>query len=1012
MKLAEYSIKNRAVLWTLILLIAMAGMSAYNQLGRLEDPEFTIKEAVITTVYPGATAEEVEEEVTEPLETALQQLKQLHEIRSISRPGLSIIRAEMEDHYDKETLPQVWDEMRRKIGAAKAELPPGVMEPIVNDDFGDVYGIFFALTGDGYSQHDLKELAEDIRLELMLCEEVGRIGFWGIQQEVVWVKMDQQKMSTLGISPMVILNTIQQQSSVVSAGMNRIGSLEVRFEVTGDFDEVRAMEELLITGRDTGERIRIGDVVTIERGYLEPPTNIMYHNGKPAIGIGISTVLGGNVVTMGDSVSVKLDELGNRLPVGVELEKIAYQSETVTKAVNGFVLNLFAAVLIVLVLLVIFMGVREGLIIGVVLLLTILATFFFMQMNDVLLQRISLGALIIALGMLVDNAIVVTEGIMIKVQFGKSKEQAAMETVKETKWPLLGATIIAILAFASISLSNDDTGEFLKSLFQVIGMSLGLSWVLAVTVTPFLCVLFLKNEKVESKSDPYNSKIYRAYKKLLKFCLTHRWIVMGGVMGVLFLAFWGFGFVKQNFFPDASRPQFAMSFYLPEGTHIRQTEESTLGIQDYVKELDGVTDISTFVGGGAMRFMLTYAPEMPKSNYGMLLVSVEDYREIPEIIDQTRVYLNDNYPDLVHDLQPFKIGEGGAAIEARIVGPEKEILYDLADQFMRVMRETPNLESVRSNWGSRVNVLSFELSEARSRETGVTRPDVANSIAMNNMGVRGGVFRDGNDLLPIMLKVEEAGRSDVERLNDLQVWSSVFQSFLPIEQVVDEISTEWRSPVIHRFDRKRTVTVSGKQIEGTTASLFAQVRPQLEAIELPDGYRLEWGGEYESSTEANQKLGANVPAAFLMMLLISIILFNSFRHPIIIFTGLPLAIIGVTAGLLVTGQPFGFMATLGFLSLSGMLIKNEIVLLEQINIELGLGKTKFEAVVDAAVSRVRPVTMAAMTTVLGMIPLLWDPFFAAMAVTIMAGLTFATALTLIVVPLLYAIFFNVKKQKA
>ena len=703
MKFAEYSLKNRAVLWSLVILIFLAGVSSYQQIGRLEDPEFTIKEAVIFTQYPGANAVEVEEEVTEPLETAVQQLKQLHEVRSISRPGLSIIQAEMKDKYDKETLPQVWDEMRRKINEAAAQLPPGVESPFINDDFGDVYGIFFALTGDGYSQHDLKEIAEDIRLELMVCDDVGRIGFHGVQQEVVWVKMDQNRMTTLGLSPMVILNTIQEQNTVVSGGTERMGPNQVRFEITGEFDEIKALEQLLVTGSNTGERIRIGDVATIERGYLDPPQQQMFYNGQAAVGIGISTVLGGNVITMGNSVSEKLEELAPHLPVGVELNKIAYQSETVAKSVDGFVLNLFGAVAIVLVVLVIFMGFREGFIIGAILMLTILATFFCMQMNGVLLQRISLGALIIALGMLVDNAIVVVEGIMIKTQLGKNKTEAAIETVKETQWPLLGATIIAILAFAAISLSQDVTGEFLKSLFQVIAISLGLSWVLAVTVTPFFCVLFLKTNEKKSQKDPYGSMVYRVYRGLLGFCIRRRWMVMGIVMSVLTLAFVGFGFVKQNFFPDSSRPQFTMSLFFPEGTHIDETREIILNIQDKVRTYEGVADVSSFVGSGAMRFILTYAPEMPSSNYGQLLVGVDNYELIPELIDLSRSMLNAHYPSVVHEMQPFKLGPSGAAIEARLVGRDEDTLYRISAQYMEIMRETANMESVRSNWGGRIS---------------------------------------------------------------------------------------------------------------------------------------------------------------------------------------------------------------------------------------------------------------------------------------------------------------------
>ncbi len=1012
MNLAKYSITHRAVMWAIIILTILAGGLAYKDLGRLEDPEFTIKEAVITSLYPGASAVEVEEEVTEPIESAVQQLKQLHEVRSISRPGVSIVFAEIKDHYNKDTLPQVWDELRRKVGAAASRLPPGVVATEINDDFGDVYGIFFALTGDGYSPHDLEELAKDMRLELLLCEDVGKVSFMGIQEEVVYVNLNQNKLATLGISPETIFGIIEQQNTVVSGGATRMSSKNLRLEVSGAFTDPESIEQLLIPGSSTEELIRLEDLASVERGYWDPPTQLLYFNGKPAVGIGISTVSGGNVITMGDSVSEKLKDLQNRLPIGVELHAISYQSETVSKAVNGFVLSLIEALAIVLVVLILFMGFREGMIIGTILLLTILGTFVVMEGMGIALQRISLGALIIALGMLVDNAIVIVEGIMIKLQQGKTKMDAAIVTLKETQWPLLGATFIAILAFAAISVSRDETGEYLVSLFQVIAISLGLSWLLAVTVAPFLCDRFLKTDgkKSNTKKDLYDSFLYQIYKKLLQYALVHRWKVTGLIVMLLALAMVGFGFVKQNFFPDSSRPQFTVSLYYPEGTHIAITEDEVLTIGDKLSSFDDISDVSAFIGGGGLRFMLIYSPEMPAAHYGQLLISVSDYKRIPPLIEQIRQYLSQNHPDAVYEIKPFTLGPPYPEIEARIIGPDEKELYRIAEQYMTIMREHDNTESIRSDWGRSVHTLNFEMSETRSRESGVARLDIARSIAMNNQGIQGGIYRDGDDLLPIIMKVHDADRPIIDRVEDIQVWSSAFRKFLPIQQVVNDITMTWSPEVIERKNRKRTLTVSCKQIEGTTASLFNELRPQIEAVALPNGFELEWGGEYESSTEANQMLAANVPMALTLMFLISIALFNSFRIPVIIFIGLPLALIGVTAGLLFSGQPFGFMATLGFLSLSGMLIKNEIVLLEQINIELANGKSQYQAVVDAAVSRMRPVAMAAITTVLGMIPLLWDPFFAAMAVTIMAGLTFATALTLVVVPVLYTLFFRVKQH--
>lgn len=1010
MNVVAYCLQNRRVMLVLIFMLSVGGFLAYAELGRLEDPEFTIKEAVIFTLYPGATAIEVEQEITEPLETAVQQLKQLEEVRSISRAGLSIIFAEIQDSYDKDTLPQVWDELRRKIGEAKAELPPGASDPMVNDDFGDVYGIFLALTGDGYGQRELQKTVEDLRRELLMCEDVGRIDFWGFQQEVVYVEFDRAKLARLGLPPNAIFRTISQQNSVTEAGMVQVGSEHVRLRVTGDYHSVQDLGDQLLNSGNGGGMIRLSDVATISKGFVDPPQQLLRQNSNLSVGIGISVVSGGNVVTMGESVRNRLAELESRLPVGMQLHTIAYQAETVRDAVNGFVLNLFEALAIVVFLLVVFMGLREGVVIGTVLLVTILATFICMQTFGVNLQRISLGALIIALGMLVDNAIVVTEGYIIKTRKGVEPSTAATEAVKETQWPLLGATVIAILAFAAISLSKDVTGEFLGSLFKVIALALGLSWILAITVVPYLCVQFIPVRAKAMGTSMYDNWFYRGYSTFLQRCIRFRWLTIIVVLAMFLGAIYSFGFVKHNFFPGSTRPQFMVDLTHPEGSHISYTDGELARAAGFISRLDGVTDVTTFVGGGALRFMLTYNPEMPNSAYGQLLVTVDDYRKIENLFPLVRSYLRENHPDAISKVEMFKLGPGGKAIEARFSGPDTHVLRNLGEQAMHLMWENSNTDAVSTDWGERVKVASVNMAGTRARETGVFRPEIARSIAWNFSGSAAGLYREGEDLLPIIVRPPENQRTNIANLENILVWSDAAGTSLPLEQVTDGTTTLWEDPVIRRLNRQRTITVSCVQIEGTADLLFRQMRGEIEAIEVPAGYKLEWGGEFENSADANRKLMAKVPLAFSVMFFISVMLFNTIRHPIIIFMGLPMALIGVVAGLLLFDMPFGFMALLGFLSLSGMLMKNEIVLLDQINIELAHGKPPYQAVIDSSVSRVRPVTMAAFTTVLGMIPLIWDAFFSAMAVTIMGGLTFATVLTLIVVPVLYCTFWGVKQD--
>ena len=1009
MNIAKYAIEYKTVTLVTAALIILGGLVAYQQIGRLEDPEFTIKEAVIFTNYPGADAREVEQEVTEPIETAIQQLKQLKEVRSISRSGTSIVFAEMKEHYDKQTLPQIWDELRRKIRDMQGKLPAGCGKPVVNDDFGDVYGVLFAITGSGYSKRALKEIAEDLRRELLLCKDVGRIDFWGLPQEAVYIEIDRSKLAHLGFPPNAIFDTIKQQNTVNFAGKLKISSEDVNLRVTGAFTDVEELGELLIKGSSSDRTIHLKDVAKIKRDCVDPPPELLFYNGKQAVGIGISTISGGNVIAMGDSIKKRLAELKKNIPAGIELHPIAHQSESVKIAVQGFVWNLAAAVAIVIVLLVLFMGMREGVIIGTILLITIFATIICMWVLSISLQRISLGALVIALGMLVDNAIVVVEGIILKSNAGMSKKQAAEKTVHETQWPLLGATAIAILAFAAISLSKNMTGEWLASLFQVICLSLGLSWVLAVTLAPCLCVAFVP-ANAEIKSTPHNNYFYSTYRQFVKKCIDHRWIFLLAIVLILITAGWGFKHVKQDFMPDMNRPQFIVDVWLPEGTHINQTAAELNSMGKYLKKLPGITNVANFVGHGSLRFLLTYSPEMPSSSYGQLLVEVDDFQKIPPLIPRILKHLGTTYPNAIISVDSFKLGPGGGAVEARFSGPDTKILRRLAKQTQKIMLSEKNTRSVRIDWGNKVKVESIIMAENRARKIGVSRQEIANSMAMNFSGSTVGYYREKDDLLPIILRPPCHQRCGIDNLNSIQVWGNAYKKWLPIEQVINGIKTDWENPVIRRINRKRTIAILCKPVTGTTETLFKSLSRKIEKIKLPEGYKLEWGGEHKEAVEANQKLMSNVPVAFIAMFIIMVMLFNSLKHPLVIMMGLPLIIIGVAAGLLISGKAFGFMAMLGFLSLTGMLIKNEIVLLDEINLELASGKPPYEAVIDSAVSRVRPVCMAAFTTVLGMIPLLWDAFFAPMAVTIMGGLTFATALTLLVIPVLYSTVFRVHRS--
>jgi len=700
----------------------------------------------------------------------------------------------------------------------------------------------------------------------------------------------------------------------------------------------------------------------------------------------------------------------------MDLEIITFQSDNVVTAINGFIVSLIEALAIVIVVLMIFMGLRSGILIGVVLLLTVLGTFVGMQLWGISLERISLGALIIALGMLVDNAIVVTEGMLIKIEAGVDKVKAAREVVGQTALPLLGATVIAILAFAAIGLSQDSTGEYTRSLFQVMLISLLLSWLIAVTVTPLLCTMFLtakpaKSTEQHKQADPYGGIIFRVYKSFLSTCLRLRWLTLTVLGGLLAAAIYMFGLLENSFFPESTRPQFMVHFWLPQGTDIRDTSSEMKVLEGYIQKLPGVVSVASFVGSGAPRFVLTYSPEKQYSSYGIMLVNIEDYHAITQLMPEIQQYAEDKFPNAQIKQRRFVLGPGREdSLEVRFNGPNPAELRKLANQAKDIIHQDGGAVGIKDNWRERVKLIRPLFAESQARQSGITKKDMDESLQIAFGGTAVGIYRDQDKLLPIVARAPEDEQADVANLNHIQVWSPIAQQTVPMRQIISGVKTSWEDAIIQRRDRKRTITAQATQKIGNASVVLERIKPKIDAIQVPLGYEREWGGEYEDAKDAKTALFKNIPITIVLMVLILIVLFNSLRQPLIIVLTVPLAIIGVSVGLLVTGQSFGFMALLGFLSLSGMLIKNAIVLIDQINLEIQTGKEPWDAILDASVSRMRPVAMAAVTTVLGMIPLLFDVFFVGMAVTIMAGLTFATLLTLIVVPVLYAIFFRITQQ--
>lgn len=1017
MKLTEYTIRNQTVSWMVILLLIGGGIYSFLNLGRLEDPAFTIKQAMIITQYPGASSLEVEEEVTLPIEDAIQQLPYLDNVSSTSSNGTSQILVEMKSTYRKAQLAQIWDELRRKVNDMSGRLPPGVQAPTIIDDFGDVYGMFLAVTGEGYSYEELSDYADYLRRELVLVNGVSKVVVSGRRDEQIFLEVSRAKVAASGFSIAAIQGLLSSQNLVNSAGEVRVGDEQIRVASKSSSGEGLASLGGLLIGNYDGRLVYLQDVADIRHGYADPPGHIYRFNGQPALTLGVSFTSGINVVEAGQAIKQRLQELERVRPVGVEIGTIYNQPAQVEASVNDFLVGLAQAVLIVILVLLFTMGLRPGLLMSGVLLLTILGTFIVMLIYGIELHRISLGALIIALGMLVDNAIVVTEGIMIAMKRGMGRLEAALSIVSHTRWPLLGATLIAITAFAPIGLSPDASGEFTGSLFWVLLISLLLSWVLAVTATPFFCYLMFKEtpaEQGEEPIDPYRGAVYRAYRGLLHLSLRFRGLTIALLVAALIAALSGFGGVKQAFFPASSLPMFMVEYWLPQGSDIRAVDEDINELEDRLLEIEGVRQITATIGRGAERFMLTYAPEVIYSSYAQLIVEVENFEAIEPVIRAAGGILDNEFPQAFTKFQRFELGPGTKAkIEARVIGPNPQVLRAAGEKIRAIFDAEPLAINVRQDWRERTKVLQPVINEAESRRLGISKSDIDQTLAMHSSGQQVGLFRYHSKLLPIVARPPALERANVEQMEDVQVYSPVTQSYVNIGQIITGVEVGWEDPLIKRRDRKRTLSVLTDPADGVQpAELHAKIRAAVEAIELPDGYDFEWGGEYEAQQKANKAVFAFVPLGALMMVVMTVLLFGSLRQTLVIWLTVPLSMIGVTVGLLFTGAPFSFMALLAVLSLVGMQLKNGIVLVEEIKrLREEQEEDWLPAISHAAVSRLRPVTMAAATTILGMLPLLGDVFFQPMAVTIMFGLGFATLLTLIGVPVLFALFYRVRYRK-
>jgi multidrug efflux pump subunit AcrB len=1010
MNLAEYSVRHRTVSWMVLILLAVGGAMAFLDLGRLEDPPFVRKDAMIVTAYPGATAEEVELELTHPLENAIRQLAEVDTISSTSKPGLSQILVEMDKEMPGDQVDQIWDKLRRKVADVASQLPQGTSVPRVYDDYGDVYGITLLVTGDNYEFSELKQYVDGLKRDLELVDGVGKVTLFGEQQEQIFVEISLKKLAALDLDMHRVVGFLHQQNSVLDAGRVTVNGEMMHIRLGGLDMEI----DPVIHGRDSGQLIRLSDVATISRGYQDIPSHLIRMNSRPAIAVGISFADKVNVVEVGKRLDERLAQLEQFRPAGIAVDNLYNQPDEVKVAVDGFLLNLGMSVMIVIGALLLTMGWRSGLIVGITLLLTMLGTFILMKIGGWQLHRLSLGALIIALGMLVDNAIVVVEGAMVGVSRGVGRREACLAIVKQTRWPLLAATAIAILAFSPFGLSDSDTGQIMKAMFYVLTYALLLSWVLAISLTPFLVDLLMRDapETDAETADPYQGLAYTFYRKVLDMALYYRKSVILLMVALLATAIYGMGHVKRAFFTASNTPIFYMDMWLPYGTDIRSTLETVEEVEAWVREREGVEFVSSTVGRGAPRFFMTYLPEQNYENFGQIQVRCESRERMEQVLRELDGEMYERFPQVLHQMRRMVFGPPTRSeIQARFRGPNPDVLRNLGNQAANIIRSDPVARSVYVNWQERSKELVPIVNESEARRLGISNDEIAYSLKIGFGGMPVGLYRDGTRKLPIVVRLPEQERVDFGRIDNMRIWSPTLQTYVPIQQVVSRAEVRWSDALILRKDRQRTLTVmsSFDMFSGQTAEqLLNRIKPLVEAIPLPVGYSLDWGGEFENSQRSLKGAFGSLPLALLMMFVLTVLLFNSLRRSLVIWCTVPLSIVGVSIGLLSMNLALTFPAILGLLALTGMILKNGIVLIDQVMVDLEAGKDTYHAVRDSAISRMRPVSMAAATTVLGMLPLVPDPFFAAMAITFIFGLTFATVLTLIVVPVLYLSFHRVK----
>ena len=1004
----EKLLKQKAMISTILFAVFVGGIFAYLNIGKLEDAEIPIKSAMVITAYPGATAHEVELEVTDVMEKAIQKLENIDEIKSVSQPGLSLITIDIQPRVKTPQLPQLWDHLRRKVNDAKGNLPTGAYDPIVNDDFADVYGILYAVTADGYSHKELLKYTEFIEKEFLSIKGVRRSQIFGKQTETIDVIFSPEKLAGLNINPMMIAMAMQNETAIVNPGSIVTGKESIRVGVGSKINSLKEIEDLLIQVPGGGN-FRLGEIASIQRSFMEPKREALYYNGKQGLTLGLSNESGINVVKLGEALDAKIAELQSELPAGIEINQVYYQPDRVDNAVKNFMLNLVISVGIVIVVLMFAMGLRSGLLISSGLVFTILGTLIVMMAIGLPLHRVTLAAIILGMGMLVDNAIVVADGILVDLKNGVERSKAFIQTAQRTALPLLGATAVAILAFLPLRMSPDMAGEFLSSLFTVLIISLGLSWLFAMIQTPFNAKYFYRKERPKGEhAEQYDSKFYGIFRRFVQWAIGHKIVFSLASIAILIFSFYSFRFVTIDFMSKIEYDQFYIEYSLPQGADINAVDKDIKAIQQEILKMDGVKSVTGAVGRPPARYLLMRGMATGGSNYGELIVETYELDRVEGLIADLEIKLAKQYPDAFIRIHEYGAAFADADIEVEFSGPDPAVLKDLATQAKNIFVAEPTAIHITDNWKNQSKKLIPKYSVERAQPLGLSRSDMGNSVLVATNGMPIGAIHEGDKQLPIILKTSKNVSENMETLLNIPVWGQRSVSSTPLAQITDTVQIAWENQLVTRINGTRAIKAQCDAAKGYTAQQVQdKFSEKIEAIELPHGYKMRWEGATARSSDANSALFSFLPLAVGLMAIIIIGLFNNLKQPVVIFMVVPFAFVGVVLGLILTGVPLTFAGIIGALGLIGMMIKNAVVLLDEVNRNLRGGKSRLNATIDAALSRFRPVMMASLTTILGMIPLVTDPMFNSTAIVIMFGLLIGSIITLVVVPVLYTVLYRV-----